>query len=69
MAPPKKLLIEGDVRPGFEPVRDAFVENFTLRGELGAACCIYKDGEKVVDLWGGVRDRSERRAVARRTPW
>ncbi len=50
--------IEGDVRAGFEPVRDAFVENFTLRGELGAACCIYEDGEKVVDLWGGVRERA-----------
>src|SRR5690606_24485473 len=27
------------------------------RGELGAACCVYRHGEKVVDLWGGVRDR------------
>jgi CubicO group peptidase (beta-lactamase class C family) len=52
------LLIEGSVRDGFEPVREAFIENFTLRGEWGAACCIYRDGEKVVDLWGGVRDRA-----------
>jgi CubicO group peptidase (beta-lactamase class C family) len=50
--------IEGSVSSGFEPVRDAFVENFAARGELGAACCIYKDGEKVVDLWGGERDRT-----------
>lgn len=49
--------IEGSVSPGFEPVRAAFVENFRDRGELGAACCIYRGGEKVVDLWGGVRDR------------
>ncbi len=49
--------IEGSVSGGFEPVRDAFVENFTERGELGGACCIYLHGEKVVDLWGGVRDR------------
>lgn len=48
--------IEGSVTGGFEPVRDAFVENFTLRGELGGACCIYRNGEKVVDLWGGARD-------------
>ena len=53
-------------RAGSSAVREAFVENFTRRGELGAACCIYQDGEKVVDLWGGVRDRIERRAVARR---
>ena len=54
----KTPLIDGSVSSGFEPVREAFVENFTRRGELGAACCIYHDGEKVVDLWGGVRDRA-----------
>jgi hypothetical protein len=50
-------LIDRLVRRDFEPVREAFVENFKLRGELGAACCIYQDGEKVVDLWGCLRDR------------
>ena len=51
-------LIEGRVRPGFEPVRDAFAENFASRHELGGACCVYHRGEKVVDLWGGVRDKA-----------
>ena len=50
--------VSGFVQPGFEAVREAFVENFERRGELGAACCVYHRGEKVVDLWGGVRDRS-----------
>jgi CubicO group peptidase (beta-lactamase class C family) len=54
---PGRLLVDGTVRPGFEPVRDAFVENFRRRGELGAACAVYRHGEMVVDLWGGVRDR------------
>jgi CubicO group peptidase (beta-lactamase class C family) len=58
MAAPKQLLIEGSVANGFEGVREAFIENFTRRRELGGACCIYRDGEKVVDLWGGVRDRA-----------
>jgi CubicO group peptidase (beta-lactamase class C family) len=49
-------VIEGSVQPGFEPVRAAFVENFTDRGEVGAACCVYAHGVKVVDLWGGIRD-------------
>ena len=49
--------IEGHVSPGFEAVRDAFAENFTRRRELGGACCAYRDGEKVVDLWGGVRNK------------
>jgi CubicO group peptidase (beta-lactamase class C family) len=50
------LSIHGVVSSGFEPVREAFVENFTRRGEVGGACCIYRFGERVVDLWGGVRD-------------
>ncbi len=56
MASAKQPLIDGSVNKGFEPVREAFIENFTRRGELGAACCIFQYGEKVVDLWGGVRD-------------
>jgi CubicO group peptidase (beta-lactamase class C family) len=39
-------------------VRDTFAENFAHRGELGGACCVYYRGEKVVDLWGGVRDKA-----------
>jgi CubicO group peptidase (beta-lactamase class C family) len=34
------------------------VENFAQRNELGGACCVYQNGEKVVDLWGGIRDRA-----------
>jgi CubicO group peptidase (beta-lactamase class C family) len=45
------------VSRGYEAVRDAFNENFTRRREVGAACCIYHKGEKVVDLWGGVRNK------------
>ena len=48
--------ISGIVKPGFEEVRQAFVENFEKRNELGAACCIYYQGEKVVDLWGGIKN-------------
>src|SRR5215470_10144098 len=48
--------VEGHVGRGFEAVRDAFVENFVRRSELGGACCAYLRGEKVVDLWGGIRN-------------
>jgi CubicO group peptidase (beta-lactamase class C family) len=58
MATSTDLRIEGSVAEGFELVREAFVENFIRRGERGGACCIYQHGEKVVDLWGGVRDRA-----------
>jgi CubicO group peptidase (beta-lactamase class C family) len=49
--------IEGHVSAGFEAVRNAFAENFSRRNELGGACCVYYRGEKVVDLWGGVRNK------------
>jgi len=54
----KRSAIAGFVKPGFEAVRQAFAENFERRNELGAACCIYYHGEKVVDLWGGVRNET-----------
>jgi CubicO group peptidase (beta-lactamase class C family) len=49
--------INGYVNRGFEPVRSMFAENFERRHELGGACCAYHHGEKVVDLWGGVRNK------------
>jgi CubicO group peptidase (beta-lactamase class C family) len=49
--------VEGHVARGFEAVRDAFADNFARRGELGGACCAYHRGEKVVDLWGGIRNK------------
>ena len=50
------MLTRGTVAPGFEPVRRAFERNLAERRELGAACAAYVRGEKVVDVWGGVRD-------------
>jgi|SRR5659263_165169 len=51
------VAISGHVKQGFEAVREAFVENFTRRNEIGAACCVYYRGEKVVDIWGGIRNK------------
>jgi len=51
-------IISGFVKPEFESVRNVFIENFEKRDELGAACCIYYKGEKVVDLWGGTRNEA-----------
>jgi CubicO group peptidase (beta-lactamase class C family) len=52
-----RVVVEGRISSGFEPVREAFADNFTERGELGGACCVYHRGEKVVDLWGGIRNK------------
>ncbi len=45
---------QGFVKPGFEPVGEAFNGNFERFGEVGAACCVYLDGQIVVDVQGGV---------------
>jgi CubicO group peptidase (beta-lactamase class C family) len=55
--------IRGFCAPEFVSVREAFSDNFRKRGEIGAAVCVYKDGRKVVDLWGGHKD------LARTEPW
>jgi CubicO group peptidase (beta-lactamase class C family) len=54
---PDRVAVQGHVSPGFETVREAFAENFARRRELGGACCVYYRGEKVVDLWGGIRNK------------
>ena len=56
-------LVHGDVDEGYGPVADAFRRNFADRREVGAACAVYRNGRKVVDLWGGYRDG------VRRLPW
>ena len=58
LAGSRRVAVEGHVSPGFEGVREAFVENFARRHELGGAVCAYFQGQKVVDLWGGVRNKS-----------
>jgi CubicO group peptidase (beta-lactamase class C family) len=57
------IRIDGECDPAFAAVREAFAENFRRRGEVGAAVCVYRDGRKVVDLWGGHKD------LARTDPW
>jgi CubicO group peptidase (beta-lactamase class C family) len=51
----------GVVVPGFELVAEEFEQNFSERGELGAAFAVVHEGELVVDLWGGLADRSQNR--------
>ncbi len=45
--------VQGTVASGFEQVRTVFAENFASRGEQGAALCVERGGERIVDLWGG----------------
>lgn len=61
--------VSGAVAEGFEPVREAFVRNFEVLGDRGAAVAVYRDGHKVVDLWGGTRDVDGAAGAAGGAPW
>jgi CubicO group peptidase (beta-lactamase class C family) len=55
--------IQGTCAAGYEPVRDAFAENFAERDEIGASVAVVAHGEPVVNLWAGWAD------PARTRPW
>ena len=55
--------VSGQVDAGFEPMVEAFVENFREHGEVGASVCVYRHGRPVLDIWGGLADRQRER------PW
>ncbi len=48
--------IHGTCHEDFAAVRDAFEANFSERGDVGASVAVTREGEYVVDLWGGHRD-------------
>ncbi len=49
-------MIEGKVASGYESVADALTSLLHRPEDGGASVCVYHRGEKVVDVWGGVRD-------------
>jgi CubicO group peptidase (beta-lactamase class C family) len=55
--------ISGQCDAPFGAVKDAFAANFVEHGDVGASVALVRDGELVVDLWGGHLD------VERTTPW
>ena len=59
--------IHGFASKGFEQVRDTFADNFAKLGDIGASYCVTKDGETVVDLWGGYADAAKTRPWAKDT--
>jgi CubicO group peptidase (beta-lactamase class C family) len=60
---PAVIEVEGKVAQGFEPVRDLFAANLASGEDVGASFCATREGEVVVDLWGGHADAGKTR------PW
>ena len=56
-------VVSGWCAPEFEPLLEAFVRNFTDRGELGASLALIQGEQVLVDLRGGFVDQGRQR------PW
>lgn len=48
--------LHGDVDVGYGGVADVFRQHFADGKEIGAALAVYREGRRVVDLWGGFRN-------------
>lgn len=57
------ITLHGSIKPGFEPVGEAFLANFADGFEVGASVSVVHRGETVVDIWAGHTDE------ARTTEW
>ena len=55
--------VNGYVAEGFEAVREIFATNLSSGEELGATFSVVKDGEIIIDLYGGVRDEAKSEAL------
>jgi CubicO group peptidase (beta-lactamase class C family) len=56
------MALQGSVHPDFAAVARGLARQLGRGSRGGAALCVYHRGEKVVDIWGGVKD-------AEGTPW
>ena len=57
------ITLHGSIKPGFEPVGEAFLANFADGFEVGASVSVVHRGETVVDIWAGHSD------MERTKPW
>jgi CubicO group peptidase (beta-lactamase class C family) len=59
--------IGGFAHDGFEEVSKVFAGHFDTGQDVGASVCVTKNGETVVDLWGGYADAAKTKPWARDT--
>ncbi len=57
----RNVPVNGACDSAFQPVLDAFIENYRIEDECGSAVSVVVDGRTVVDLWGGWRDAARLR--------
>ena len=67
MGPQVTDTVSGTCDARFAGVREVFADSLASGREVGAAVCVYSDGQPVVDLWGGMADPGTGRVWARDT--
>ncbi|HET6472029.1 MAG TPA: serine hydrolase domain-containing protein [Pseudomonadales bacterium] len=50
-------MLDGTVHPDYADVASVLIRQIPRNSPGGSAVCVYHDSRKVVDLWGGTRDR------------
>ncbi len=63
----KEIEIHGHCDPHFSAVKEAFADNFRIRGDIGASFAATIDGKFVIDIWGGYADANRTRPWKRDT--
>ena len=58
------MLVNGFVKAGFEPVQEAFANNFTEFQDIGAACTVIYKNEIVVDSTGHTGIETEHKPLS-----
>lgn len=51
------MVLQGEFHPDFGQVAESLIKILPKKSPGGASVCIYHQGEKVVDIWGGTRNR------------
>jgi len=51
--------IHGECNPQFSKVRETFEKLYKEDREIGSCFAVYKDGNPLVDLWGGFQDKDK----------
>lgn len=51
------MVLQGEFHPDFGQVAESLIKILPKKTAGGASVCIYHQGEKVVDIWGGTRNR------------
>jgi CubicO group peptidase (beta-lactamase class C family) len=53
------LEIQGKLDSRCAEIEGVFRDNFVKHGESGAGLCVYLEGEPLINIWAGTRDREE----------